>query len=349
MFAIEDIFGSNSWEKLQDSLADVTRLAIIISNYNGEAVTKHSACNEFCQRVRENKKLSKFCERCDARAGFEAMRMKEPYIYKCHFSIVDIAIPVVVDNKYIGAIMAGQVRLPKEEEELLETIMTPLKKENIEAEREKLLEEYKKLPVLSLAEIQRIAKMLYSMCNYMCKEKQKSIEKLEETVNSILPNDILNAYNFKSSKERAYDIKIERKEKKYYDIDEINRYTTGEYRYYSEVVKSVFEYVFSGKEHYPQLKEVAEHCHVSVGYLSRIFSKEVGESYSEFITRLKVDRAKNMLENSDTSIFELADILEYKDTGYFIKIFKKHIGVTPANYRKFIKEKELSKKYKEQK
>jgi len=345
LFIIEDIFGNESWEKLQDSLVDVTKLAITISNYSGEPVTKHSGCHEFCQKVRANKRLSKFCERCDARGGFEAMRMNQPFIYKCHFSIVDVAIPVVVDNKYIGAIMAGQVRLPKEEDDLLEIIMTPSSKENIEGEKEKLIELYNQLPVLTLTQIQMIANMLYYMCNYMCNEKQKSVEKVQEIINNIMPSNMVNAYKAKASNDSAFDIEIEKKEKNYYDLDEINRYTTGEYSYYSEVVKRVFEYIFSGEPHYPALKDLAEHCHVSVGYLSRIFSKEVGESYSEFISRLKIDRAKNMLETSDISIFELADMLEYKDTGYFIKVFKKQIGVTPANYRKFIKEKELNKKY----
>ena len=66
--------------------------------------------------VRESKKLGKFCEKCDARGGFEAMRLNEPFIYRCHFDIVDIAIPVVLDKKYIGAIMAWRGMRLKEEQ-----------------------------------------------------------------------------------------------------------------------------------------------------------------------------------------------------------------------------------------
>lgn len=345
MFQIEDIFGNEAWEKLQDALVDVTKLAITIANYNGESVTKHSGCSSFCNKVRNNEKLGKFCEKCDARGGFEAMRINQPFIYKCHFSIVDIAIPVVVDNKYIGAIMAGQVRLSDSEDDLLEVIMSPSGRENLEEEKQKLIDDYNKLPILSITQIQMVANMLYFMCNYMCNEKQKSIEKVQEIINDMLPNNIVNAYKVKSSNESTFDVTIEKSNQNYYDLDEINKYTTGEYTYYSEVVKKVFQYIFSGKVNYPTLKEVADNCHVSVGYLSRIFSKEVGESYSEFISKLKVDRAKNMLETSDISVFELADMLAYKDTGYFIKVFKKHIGVTPAVYRNFIRKKELNKKY----
>ena len=223
--------------------------------------------------------------------------------------------------------------------------MSPSSKENLGDEKEKLMEEYMKLPVLSLTQIQMIANMLYYMCNYMCNEKQKSVEKVQDIINDIVPSNMVSMYKAKPSSSSAFDITVEKAEQNYYDLDEINRYTTGEYNYYSEVIKRVFQYIFSGELNYPTLKEVAAHCHVSVGYLSRIFSKEVGESYSEFISRLKIDRAKNMLETSDISIFELADMLAYKDTGYFIKVFKKQIGVTPAVYRKFIRDKELNKKY----
>lgn len=37
------------------------------------------------------------------------MRTNRPYIYKCYFSIIDVAIPIIIDEQYLGAIMAGQV------------------------------------------------------------------------------------------------------------------------------------------------------------------------------------------------------------------------------------------------
>src|SRR5699024_9158070 len=138
----------------------------------------------------------------------------------CHFSIVDIAIPVVVDNKYIGAIMAGQVRLSDSEDDLLEVIMSPSGRENLEEEKQKLIDDYNKLPILSITQIQMVANMLYLMCNYMCNEKQKSIEKVQEIINDMLPNNIVNAYKVKSSNESTFDVTIEKSNQSYYDLDE---------------------------------------------------------------------------------------------------------------------------------
>ena len=59
----------------------------------------------------------KRCYRCDALAGLEAVRLERPYIYLCHCGIVDVAVPVMVGDKYLGAVMFGQVRLVNKDRE----------------------------------------------------------------------------------------------------------------------------------------------------------------------------------------------------------------------------------------
>lgn len=82
---------------------------------------------------------------------------------------------------------------------------------------------------------------------------------------------------------------------------------------------------------------MAAYCNVSSSYLSRLFTKEVGESYSSFTARLKIEWAKALLESSDAPISEISDELGYSEAGYFIKSFKKYVGVTPAVYRTYCK------------
>ena len=60
---------------MQESLALSTRLAIILVDYKGRPVTKHSQVQPFCQLVRHSPELSKLCEKCDARGGLEAVRL----------------------------------------------------------------------------------------------------------------------------------------------------------------------------------------------------------------------------------------------------------------------------------
>ena len=57
--------------------------------------------------IRENPGSRKRCYRCDALAVLEAVRLEKPYIYLCHCGIVDVAVPVMVGDKYLGAVMFG--------------------------------------------------------------------------------------------------------------------------------------------------------------------------------------------------------------------------------------------------
>ena len=66
---LKNILDLEKWEKLQESLALSTRLAIILVDYKGRPVTKHSQVQPFCQLVRHSPELSKLCEKCDARGG----------------------------------------------------------------------------------------------------------------------------------------------------------------------------------------------------------------------------------------------------------------------------------------
>ena len=127
MFHLEKILDISKWQALQDSLAQVTGMAIITVDYKGIPITAHSMCTPFCEKVRSNTHLLKRCQRCDSRGGLEAVQINRPYIYKCHYNIIDIAIPITVSDKYVGALMAGQIRtgdeeLPEELEQILQSL-----------------------------------------------------------------------------------------------------------------------------------------------------------------------------------------------------------------------------------
>ncbi|SCP97977.1 PocR ligand-binding domain-containing protein [Anaerobium acetethylicum] len=340
---LKDIFDMEQWESLQDALAHETKMAIVMVNYKGEPVTKHSECHEFCKQVRKDEKLKSYCQRCDAIGGFEAMRNKGPFVYRCYFSIVDIAIPIVVNKRYVGAVMAGQVRILPEEQEEVEEILHPSNQRLIDSKKEELEEHYSKLPFLSRGRIRVIANMLHYLCNYLCAESAKKQEAMViqkaafsnqgamAIQQSVFSNQLAYA---EEDVDAGWIIDAEVSEAGA-GKDEISSYMGSGYDSYHEIIKKVFHYIFMHKEERPSLKDMADHCHVSVGYLSHLFSKEVGENYSVFIQRLKIDWAKAMLETTDVGIAEISEKLGFGDTGYFIKVFKKHVGATPLVYKNY--------------
>lgn len=81
------------------------------------------------------------------------------------------------------------------------------------------------------------------------------------------------------------------------------------------------------------VKETADHCGVSVSYLSRIFKAETGTNLIEYLTRLRMQKALYYLENTDLMIYEIAEKVGYKSQHYFCVAFKKVLGISPTEYR----------------
>ncbi|WP_407271114.1 response regulator [Radiobacillus sp. PE A8.2] len=82
------------------------------------------------------------------------------------------------------------------------------------------------------------------------------------------------------------------------------------------------------------LKEVADHVHLNSSYFSALFKEQINVTFSEYVTRCRLQDAKNLLLSSNTPIAEISEQVGYKTPKYFIKLFKEYEGVTPSAYRK---------------
>lgn len=81
------------------------------------------------------------------------------------------------------------------------------------------------------------------------------------------------------------------------------------------------------------LKFVSEHIQVSEAYLSRLFSSETGENFINYLTRLRIDAAKDLLNNGQLTINQISERVGYANQEHFSRIFKKHVGCSPNKYR----------------
>lgn len=94
------------------------------------------------------------------------------------------------------------------------------------------------------------------------------------------------------------------------------------------------------------LYEVADQAYLNPVYFGRLFKKETGESFSDYLTGLRMNQACHLLQNSVIKIYEIAEQVGYKDVRHFYKLFKKQTGMTPSEYRDqpgLRKEKEMGK------
>lgn len=86
---------------------------------------------------------------------------------------------------------------------------------------------------------------------------------------------------------------------------------------------------------YPyKLEELAASINYSVPYFSSMFKKAVGESFMQYLTRLRIEQAKLLLLTTDHKTFEISESIGFENYRSFNRIFKKETGVSPSDYRK---------------
>ncbi|KIL41645.1 hypothetical protein SD70_05880 [Gordoniibacillus kamchatkensis] len=91
------------------------------------------------------------------------------------------------------------------------------------------------------------------------------------------------------------------------------------------------------REHYAEditLQSMAQRCNMSESYFSRLFKKQIGTSFVDYLTALRMRRAKELLANPRLKIYEVSLQVGYQDSRYFSQIFRKSAGETPTEFRK---------------
>lgn len=81
------------------------------------------------------------------------------------------------------------------------------------------------------------------------------------------------------------------------------------------------------------LSGLAEKYHVENSYFSRVFRKEMGENLIHYLTRTRIEKAKEHIKKGDTNLTEVAFMVGYDDYTYFNKVFRKITGISPREYR----------------
>ena len=82
------------------------------------------------------------------------------------------------------------------------------------------------------------------------------------------------------------------------------------------------------------LDKLCDEFHYQTDYYTRLIKKNTGLTYSEYVCQLRMEKAKNLLINTDMSVKEIMSYLGYQSHSYFYKSFQKEMGMTPVDFRK---------------
>lgn len=98
-------------------------------------------------------------------------------------------------------------------------------------------------------------------------------------------------------------------------------------------VEAAKAYIKSNYSRDISLDEVSQKVNISPYYFSKIFKEDVGEGFVEYLTGIRMDKAKELLTTTEYSMKEICSMVGYADPNYFSRSFKKKVGVTPTEYK----------------
>lgn len=102
------------------------------------------------------------------------------------------------------------------------------------------------------------------------------------------------------------------------------------------ILQKIYDYVNENFEKDISLAEMANALHLNYSYLSSYFKQRTGENLTSYISRVRTEKAKELLLNQELSISEVSRLTGFSEHNYFSKVFKKMTGMTPAEYRNHI-------------
>jgi len=102
----------------------------------------------------------------------------------------------------------------------------------------------------------------------------------------------------------------------------------------SEVIQKVIIYIHQNYLKKITLEDVALEVHLNAQYLSRLFKKEINQSFVDYLNGLRVKRACELLKQTNYTIYRIAIETGFSDAPYFTRVFVKHMNMTPGNFRK---------------
>ncbi|PUU91855.1 response regulator transcription factor [Halanaerobium congolense] len=170
---------------------------------------------------------------------------------------------------------------------------------------------------------------LYVVLNNLILESFKIIKDLDYRVEDLL--EIINKEKIeKINSENLKEIEIILKEflLRLHDLISFNPDDKNQ-----QIINEMKEYIAANYQDGITLSEMARKFNLSSGHLSNLFHEETGESFSDYLNMIRLNKAKELLKTTDDKIYQIADQLGFNDAYYFSSWFKKLVGASPTTYR----------------
>ena len=193
---ISELLDVESMTVIQESFSKMTGMSSVMTDENGALFTQPSNVSRFCFELTRSTELGKTrCENCDRMGARQTMHSGRAEVYTCHAGLCDFAAPIIVDGRFMGAFVGGQVLMEEpDEQKVRETA------EELGIDPEAYVEAVREIPVLDKARIEDATEFLFVVANaisamaynnYVTLNKSRELENM-----SRLKLEFLSTINF---------------------------------------------------------------------------------------------------------------------------------------------------------
>ncbi len=426
---VKEIVDKTLLQRMLNSFALATNLGVTVVDKNGDILLsseQYPGICGFCELIRSQEEGLRRCKESAAKGGELSSKLGEPYIFRCHAGLIEWAAPILLDDKYYGAFLCGQVLMWDLDDIAIKELIS--RNEDLSIERRELESAARELQVISGPNVQAASELLFVISNHIMKitmvalmqrrelnqyqaklaeeiyarkradealrelSKRKSqpiypLEKEKELLGKVkigdrtgakeILNDLLGAIlldnlgrpevmkarilelmvvlsraaveagaslekllglNYQYVQEFADIEPLQVHDISAWIVKVLDKFMDIVYNVRNEkkfgLVEKAISYIGNTYSDLDlSLDSVAEELYISPYYLSHVFKDELGMTFIEFLTKVRLEEAKKLLRNGNQNMIEIAEKVGYANSSYFSKVFKKHEGVTPTNYK----------------
>lgn len=101
----------------------------------------------------------------------------------------------------------------------------------------------------------------------------------------------------------------------------------------NSIIEMAKDYIKDNYSKDISLDDVSRIVNISPYYFSKLFKEDTGENFIEYLTGIRIEKAKELLNTAEYSMKEICTMVGYSDPNYFSRSFKKNVGVTPTEYK----------------
>lgn len=203
---------------------------------------------------------------------------------------------------------------------------------------------------LDVVDEQQIPEVMDKLCIKLEEMSAEPSDAVKVLIDIFMKLQVENVY-FKEAVVETYgfDYSYEKDLNLFDTLQKINKYTCSVYREtvsklkerYSKkdikLIELVKDYILKHYKEDITLTKVADEVYVNPNYLSEIFKSQTGENFVDYFTRVRIEKAKELIKDIKSKTYTVGELVGYDDPAYFSKVFKKVVGVSPTKYRDLVR------------